>query len=43
MEKIKSKLFISFSERDYTDELLKNLNLNKIDINNNNEIIKKKF
>ena len=42
-EKIKSKLFISFSERDYADELLKTFDLSNIDINNNNEIIKKKF
>ena len=42
-EKIKSKLFISFSERDYADELLKTFDLSNIDINNNNEIIKKNF
>jgi len=43
VEKIKSKLFISFSERDYADELLKTFDLSNIDINNNNEIIKKNF
>ena len=42
-ERKKSKLFMSFSEGDYTHELLKTFGLNNIDINNNNEIIKKNF
>ena len=42
-EKMKSKIFLSFSEGDYSDELLKAFGLNHIDINNNKEIIKENF
>jgi hypothetical protein len=34
---------LSFSEGDYSDELLKTFGLNNIDINNNNEIINENF
>ena len=43
-EKIKSKIFMSFSEGNfYSNELLKTFGLNNIDINNNLEVIKNNF
>ena len=44
LERIKSKIFMSFSEGNfYSNELLKIFGLNNVDINNNNEIIKNNF